>query len=317
MTDSENYVLDCIRHWIWSGFYTEDQIESMIDDVVDGDCDVEMLKSRVAPEFASKLEAEAEWPDTTDCDRLDLIFQTLEERGICAVPNAGYTMSEGHTEVAEAMAAAPNQHYTGYCFYHGQDIERSIDGGGIMLAFGAFSDAPEQSIAIGRVICEELRQQGFTVDWNGSRETRISVPQLVWHKRAIPSTPYPCDAGQVTHPGQVAKLIQTVFDDASEHPDEPHLCVTLEATEDNDIWIQIIPDALNMAYPFSAHPQNTLDKILCRHPAAQLQDWEENKYATWSFNAMAATELANIIDELARSVFKLDGSCFNASIERL
>ena len=44
MTDSEQYVLDRIKLWVWSGFYSTAQIAEMIDDVAEEDCDIEGLK---------------------------------------------------------------------------------------------------------------------------------------------------------------------------------------------------------------------------------------------------------------------------------
>jgi hypothetical protein len=183
VTESEEYVLGCIRQWVWSGFYSADQIESMIDDVLDDDCDAEMLRDCIAPEIAQKRAAEAEWPATTDCDRLDQVFQELGAQGICALGNAGYTMSDAHSEVSEVVASAPPGHYTAYCFYHGQDVERAIEGDGIMIAFGALNDDTAASIAAGEAVCDRLRREGFEVAWNGSPETRIGLPKFLWQRR--------------------------------------------------------------------------------------------------------------------------------------
>ena len=113
----------------------------MIGDVVDADggCDVAFLKASIKSEFEKKLQAEAGWEEVTDCDRLDSVFYTLHEHGICALGKTGYEMSDGYSAVAEAVAIAPQGHYHGYCFYHGQDVEHAIAGRGIMIAFGDLS----------------------------------------------------------------------------------------------------------------------------------------------------------------------------------
>jgi len=183
VTESENYVLDCIKRWVWSGFYSPAQVESMIDDVLEHDCDAEMLRNCIALEIELKRSAEAGWPATTDCDRLDRAFHELHEQGICALGNAGYTMSDGYSEVSEATANAPSGHYKSYCFYHGQDVERALEGGGIMLAFGALNDDPVESVAVGKMVCERLRREGLEVEWNSSLETRINLPRFLWQKR--------------------------------------------------------------------------------------------------------------------------------------
>jgi hypothetical protein len=183
VTESERYVLDFIKRWVWSGFYSTEQVESMIEDVLEHDCDAEMLRNCIAPEIELKLVAEAAWPATTDCDKLDRAFRELHEQGICALGNAGYTMSDGYSEISEATGNAPLHHYKSYCFYHGQDIERATEGGGIMIAFGALNDDPVASVVVGKAVCERLRREGFEVEWNGSFETRINLPKFVWQRR--------------------------------------------------------------------------------------------------------------------------------------
>lgn len=184
MTDSEQHVADSVRQWIWSGFYTHSDIEQMIDDIVDDDCDVDELKSLIGPGLREKQRAERSWPPLTDCDLLDQIFHDLHEQGICALANAGYTMSDGYSDVAEAVAQAPEGHYNAYCFYHGQDVERAIEGDGVMLAFGDLADDRERSVAAGQAIAAALRQAGFQVEWDGTTQTRINLPLFDWKRRA-------------------------------------------------------------------------------------------------------------------------------------
>ncbi|UYK66619.1 hypothetical protein NG831_21435 [Xanthomonas sacchari] len=136
MNESDAYVYDEIRKWVWSGFYSQDEIQEMLEDILEDDCDETMLRASVASQWQAKQQAEQTWPAQTDCDRLDALFERLHEAGICALANAGYTMSDDHVEVNQAVAGAPDRRYHGYCFYHGQDMERAIDGGGLMLAFG-------------------------------------------------------------------------------------------------------------------------------------------------------------------------------------
>ena len=184
MSDDEQYVADSIDKWIWSGFYAHDDIGQMVDDIIGEDADAGELKSLIGPKLRAKLRDERSWPGVTDCDRLDQVFYQLHEQGICALANAGYTMSEGYCEVSEAVADAPDGHYTGFCFYHGQDVERAIEGEGVMLAFGDLADDRQRSIATGQVIAGALRQAGFQVEWDGTVGTRINLPEFDWKRRA-------------------------------------------------------------------------------------------------------------------------------------
>lgn len=184
MTENEDYVAQCIRRHVHAGFHDQGDIERMIEDIAEEDCDIAELKSLVGPSLRLKLREERGWPAVTDCDRLDAVFHTLHGAGICALANAGYTMSDGYSDVAEVVAAAPADTYRGYCFYHGQDVERAIEGGGIMLAFGDMGDDEQASLLIGREIVEALRAAGFAVEWNESVDTRIKLPVFDWKRRA-------------------------------------------------------------------------------------------------------------------------------------
>ena len=183
MTDPEAYVRECVTKWIWSGFYEADEIREMMDDILEPDCDVDELEAFLEQEFERKVAAEASWPSETDCDRLDRVFDRLHEEGICALSNAGYTMSDGRSDVAEAVGQAPKGHYHGYCFYHGQDVERAVDGHGLMIAFGNLTDDDERSLAVGHRIAEALSLAGYEVSWNGAVATRINISSLDWKRR--------------------------------------------------------------------------------------------------------------------------------------
>lgn len=184
MTDDEQYVADSIDNWVRAGFHTHDDIEQMVDDIIEEDVDADEMKSLIGPKLRAKLREERSWPAVTDCDRLDQVFYALHEQGICALANAGYTMSDGYSDVSEAVADAPDGHYTGFCFYHGQDVERAIEGEGVMLAFGDLGDDAARSVQVGQVIVDALKLAGFQADWDGTTQTRINLPVFDWKRRA-------------------------------------------------------------------------------------------------------------------------------------
>ena len=71
------------------GFDSPADVHRLIDDLLEGDADEALLRAAVGPEFARKAAAEATWPPTTDCDRLDAAFETLNAHGIIALPKRG------------------------------------------------------------------------------------------------------------------------------------------------------------------------------------------------------------------------------------
>jgi len=116
MTDSEDYILNSIRIWVWSGYYDEHLVNEMLEDILEDDVDPVAMRAAIADQFKRKAIAEKSWPATTDCDRIDQVFQRLDAAGICAVQNAGYTMSDGYADVTEAVAER-GRTYHGYVFF--------------------------------------------------------------------------------------------------------------------------------------------------------------------------------------------------------
>src|SRR5215470_2473451 len=142
MSKTDEDILAFIKTWVWSGFYGADDIQEMIGEVLEHAADEAMLRAAVEPELATKANAEKTWPRVTDCDRLDAVFAELDREGIIALQNAGFTISDGHSDVGERLAERDRDQVKGYCFYHGQDLERAVAGGGLMLAFGDLDAEP-------------------------------------------------------------------------------------------------------------------------------------------------------------------------------
>jgi hypothetical protein len=188
MSETDNDILESIKSWIWSGFYDPDEIQVMIGDILEEDADEAMLRGAVEPEFDRKHDAEQSWPVETDCDRLDAAFAELSDNGILALHNAGYTMSEGISDVTEVLKELGRDGLRGYCFYHGQDVERALAGGGLYIAYGDLHDETSKSVTVGEAVRKVLEQHGFKVAWNGTADDRIHVPLFDWKRRSVQST---------------------------------------------------------------------------------------------------------------------------------
>jgi hypothetical protein len=155
----------------------------MIDDILEDDADEAMLRAAVAPEFEKKAAAEASWPETTDCDRLDQAFEELNSRGVIALHNAGLTQSDGLSDVTEVLQQRGQNETIGYCFYHGQDVKRAVDGDGLMIAFGDLADDETKKVQVGLLIQAVLNKFGLTVEWNSEPGTRLNISKLDWKRR--------------------------------------------------------------------------------------------------------------------------------------
>jgi uncharacterized protein DUF6891 len=179
---------EAITLLVRSGFYEPDEVIEIV-------CEEMYEPGQVAEaDVTAAVEAESEawedekkrWPAVTDCDKLDQVFENLNAKGIVALQNAGYTQSDGFDDFREAYEQHPRKSSViGYCFYHGQDLERAVAGQGLYLAFGPL-DADEEATkgpAIGEMIREELEKAGFAVEWDGTFQQRILIPRIVWQRR--------------------------------------------------------------------------------------------------------------------------------------
>ena len=151
-----------------------------------GELDPAEVESAVDAAIAALEREKASWPAVTDCDKLDRIFDTLNQRGIVAIQNAGYTQSDGYDDVMEMHADSENPGANiGYCYFHGQDLERAVAGGGLFLSFGPIDPDKEQTegAKVGQVIVGLLQDAGFAVQWPGSFDKRILIARIDWKRR--------------------------------------------------------------------------------------------------------------------------------------
>ena len=151
-----------------------------------GDLDPNEVSSAVDAAIQAHEQAKTTWPEITDCERLDRAFVRLASEGIICLHNAGYTQSDGFDDYREAYRSHPQGgSVRGYCFYHGQDTERAVEGGGLFLAFGPVDCKQEETEgpAVGRLITAALTTEGLQSRWDGTFAERIFIPQFTWQRR--------------------------------------------------------------------------------------------------------------------------------------
>lgn len=151
-----------------------------------GELDVNDIEAQVDASMAALTQEQLSWPPITDFDRLESAFAELNDSGVLALFDAGYTQSDGHEDFQTALENhdAP-ANVIGYCFYHGQDAERAVEGGGLFLAFGPKDPKDEETkgAEIGRLVRDALEREGLKVDWNGAFSKRIFLPEFKWQRR--------------------------------------------------------------------------------------------------------------------------------------
>jgi hypothetical protein len=193
MSENQQYVYDAIVSQIRMGFKSPDEIfeylsEMVEDEEMEDEIDMNWVKENLDREYTARVKAsETEWGYPTDPLRLADAFEELRSLGIIALHNAGYTISDGESDVVEIEHALREEGIVseGYCFYHEQDLERAIDLDDPMLhlAFQKIDNSdPEVTAKVGKTVVEVLQKHHLNVDWNGDVNKRIIISPILWNK---------------------------------------------------------------------------------------------------------------------------------------
>jgi hypothetical protein len=192
MAMTQEDIVSWVRSLIWSGEYGEEEVALRIKDhLSENEVDEDWLRKVIGSEAESKRKAEATWPKVTDFDRLDRAFTILEAQGIIALHRAGFTLSDGLEDVYHAYeeAGGKNSEYKGFCFYTEQDQQGALDGSGLCIAFGHFSEAVAKGVKVGQILRAALEREGFNVEWDGTIKTRPCVKGFHYQRRSPPDGP--------------------------------------------------------------------------------------------------------------------------------
>ena len=142
------------------------------------------VKRLTAEALASHQAEQAGWGPTTDCDRLDTAFASLDAQGIVARQDFSCCNNCGFTEIWDEVEKEEQQHpVEGYVFYHLQCTERAIKTGQLLLAYGCVEDDLQAFVAIANKIVAELIKAGLKASWGGTAGHPIVIEGLVWRRR--------------------------------------------------------------------------------------------------------------------------------------
>lgn len=185
---------------IRSGYGSDDEVVRQFLEIAEGEAGTattDALRAQwhqqVRDALATQYAEEARWLHVTTNDRIDRAFAELQRRGIIALQNAGFTWSDGHEDVNDAKERHPAAH--GWTFFHGQDVERGVNGEGLLLYFGPIGpDETHESDGqrVGETICAVMHSHGIKTTWDGKLNSRIQILPFVWQRRR--GTPPPATA---------------------------------------------------------------------------------------------------------------------------
>lgn len=179
------YVISDLR----GGYVPVDEIVDRALEVVDAQPHGEALlrkhAQRILDDAIAAYRAEsAGWPALTDHDRLEQAFAALESQGVVCRQNFTCCGTCGAAEIGGEMDATREGggEVRGYAFFHMQDTERAIEGGGLWLNYGAVEDGEAAALSIAQQIADAIAATGLRVEWDGDWNQRIHV-SLDWQRR--------------------------------------------------------------------------------------------------------------------------------------
>lgn len=190
MSEDQQFIFDSIYTQVRSGFYSLEEIQAnIIEEIEDNG-----FEDEISEDWAHKqinvvheelLKESESWGENTQTNRLIAAFDELAESKIIALHYTGYTMDDGEYEVVEVERTLSdnNEKSEGYCFYHGQDLERAVRGEGLNISFQKInneSDAVSKEIA--KKIVAVLEKHDLKVDWNGKASSKILLANFKWER---------------------------------------------------------------------------------------------------------------------------------------
>ncbi|MDU1892462.1 MAG: hypothetical protein E6767_17395 [Dysgonomonas sp.] len=188
MTENEKYLYDRFLISIKSGFQSvedivDDTLEAVEDEGWEDEISEEWIQENIQKEYAKNEAASKTWQHPTDTEKLHTAFDNLGRQKIVALHNAGYTLSEAVYDCQEMWQdlADNGTKPIGYCYYHGQDLERVIETGSLNIGFdGEKPKNDKEAIAIGNKVATALKEAGLNVKWDGTASKRIELIDFNW-----------------------------------------------------------------------------------------------------------------------------------------
>jgi hypothetical protein len=192
MTDSDikSEIDELVKNEVYKGFTAKNEIIEHITEIVEDEYDIDTnsikyyIEDTTCKLLNEHYEEQKTWQFETDCDKLDKVFNLLEDRGIVARQNFTDCQTCGNFEIKEEIENFSNNAVPiGYTFYHEQDTDSAFEYGSLYLSYSSIDDSDKESLKIGKTIVGMLEKFGFSVKWDGTINQRICIEGIDWKKR--------------------------------------------------------------------------------------------------------------------------------------
>ena len=170
LVDELEYMIDLLTK---SGFFNSEEIFEILEDqFIDEELDF------------SKYSISLNNFSNENFSKLENAFSRLASEKIVAIHNCGYDVSEGVNDAFELYVHLQNNKFLaeGFCFYTFEDIEESIYDNNLKITFGDFENNEEKALEIGKIVYKYLKEENFTIEWDGTINNQIEINPFKWDK---------------------------------------------------------------------------------------------------------------------------------------
>jgi hypothetical protein len=186
--DIKNEALEQLELDIKFGFYNEEEIFDGIRDMFydEDDFDEDWLRQNISEKYNQYQKDSLTWTKPNDFDRLAKTFDQLIKEKIVCLHKAGYTKQDGEGDCMEVIEKLNTLGIKaiGFCYYHSQDLARTVDKDirNLYLGFDSPSQNDNEALQVANKIVSTLKENGFEVSWTGTIDQRIEIKNINWQK---------------------------------------------------------------------------------------------------------------------------------------
>lgn len=185
MNETEHYLIEQLKIHIFSGLSNDQALSELVDELKDDRVNQDKIQTFIRTCIQEKLASEQDWPEKTQTDKVYDLFDDLGQRGIVAIPNAGWDKGEAFQTCVDSFRSKSNpEEWFGIAYFTSQDIEGAINDGKLYIGYSSSNAENEEANALktANVITEMLDREGFHYEWSGTTSDRILLT-LPWQLR--------------------------------------------------------------------------------------------------------------------------------------
>jgi hypothetical protein len=189
MTDDiKNEALEQLELDIKFGFENEDELFESIREMFynEDDFDEDWLRKTISEKYNQHQKDSLTWTRPNDFDRLAKSFDQLINDKIVCLHKAGYTKQDGEGDCIETIEKLNRLGIKaiGFCYYHSQDLARTVDKEirNLYLGFDSPTQDDNEALQVANKIVSTLKENSFEISWTGTVDQRIEIKNINWQK---------------------------------------------------------------------------------------------------------------------------------------